>query len=87
MTRLSTYCSLVRGGFAMKNGYTRSAGWPFQRLPVVDMIEASDSVRCGWRAAKTWAIIPPIEAPTMCAASIPRLSSRPATSSAMSTSV
>ena len=51
---------------------TVNAGWPFQRLPVLDMIETSDSTRSGYFAAIVWAIMPPIEAPTTCARSIPR---------------
>ena len=50
----------------------------------IDMIEHSDRVRSGCRIATCWAIIPPIEAPTMCAESIPRASSTPTASSAMS---
>ena len=50
----------------------RNEGWPLQRAPVLDMIEASDSTRSGCRAAIVWAIMPPIEAPTMWAASISR---------------
>ena len=52
--------------------------------PVVDMIDVSDSTRAGCRMASVWAIIPPIDAPTTCAAGKPRASSRAAASSAMS---
>ena len=64
----------------------RSAGHARQRCPVLDMIEASERTRSGCRAAISWAIMPPIEAPTTCARSIPSASSRPIPSSAMSAS-
>ena len=64
-----------------------SFGWPDQRAPVLDMIEHSDSTRSGCSIAIVWAIIPPIEAPTMCARSMPRWSSSPTASPAMSESV
>ncbi len=51
------------------------------------MIETSESVRSGCSIATRWAIMPPIEAPTMCARSIPRASSTPTLSRAMSLSV
>ena len=56
-----------------------SSGW----LLLEKMI-ASVSVRALKRAAKTCAIIPPIDAPTMWRVSIPRWSSSAAASSAMS---
>ena len=62
-------------------------GWPICWLPVDDMMEVSDSTRSGCRHARVCAIIPPIEAPTTCAASISSTSSSPAVSSAMSSSV
>ena len=83
----STESSFVRGGRARNVGYTRNAGWPLKRLPVVDMIETSERTRSGWRAARLWAIIPPIDAPTTWARSIPSAVSSPAASSAMSSSV
>jgi hypothetical protein len=57
-----------------------------QREPVVDMIEVSVCTRSGCRAAMTWAIMPPIEAPTTCARSSPSAPIRPAPSAAMSAS-
>ena len=45
------------------------------------------SMRSGCSIAIVWAIIPPIEAPTTCAAGISSALSRPAASSAMSSSV
>jgi hypothetical protein len=54
---------------------------------VADIIEVSESTRSGCRAAKVWAIIPPIDAPTTCAAGLPRAASSAAASSAMSSSV
>ena len=64
-----------------------SAGWPLQNEPVLDMIEVSESVRSGCSIATRWAIMPPIEAPTMWACSMPRWSSTPMLSFAMSLSV
>ena len=63
---------------------TSGEGWPTAGEPVVDMIEHSERTRCGKSIATCWAIIPPIEAPTMCALSIPSASSSPAVSAAMS---
>jgi hypothetical protein len=36
------------------------------------MIETRLNVRSGYRIATVWAIMPPIEVPTMCAFSMPR---------------
>jgi hypothetical protein len=55
-------------------------------LPVVDITETSDSTLAGWRAASIWPIIPPIDTPATWARAMPRASSRPAASSAMSAS-
>ena len=52
-------------------------GSPTQRLPVVDMIETSERTRSGCSIAIVWTIIPPIEAPTRWADSIPRWSISP----------
>ena len=54
---------------------------------LLEKMTASVFVRSVKRAAKTWAIMPPIDAPTMCARSMPRWSSSAAASSAMSSSV
>ena len=35
------------GAGRSSTAYIVSAGWPFQKLPVLDMIETIDSVRCG----------------------------------------
>ena len=51
---------------------TRSFGSPARRLPVVDMIDVSESTRSGRRIAIVWAIMPPIDTPTTWAASMPR---------------
>ena len=65
-----------------------AAGLPVGRpsRPLVDMIETSESARSGCWAATIWAIMPPIEAPTICALSMPSASSSPTASSAMSLS-
>ena len=60
---------------------------PYSGSPVVDIIEVSVSTRSGCSIAIVWAIIPPIDAPTTCARSIPSAVSRPKPSSAMSLSV
>ena len=52
-----------------------------------DMIEHREATRSGCRAARVWAIIPPIEAPTTWARSTSRWSSRPMASWAISRSV
>ena len=41
---------------------------PCRRLPVFDMIEQRLSTRSGWSIVSCWAIIPPIDTPTTCAA-------------------
>ena len=51
------------------------------------MIEVSERTRRGCSIAATCAIIPPIDAPTRCAPSMPRASIRPTVSAAMSDSV
>ncbi len=56
-------------------------------LPVVDMIEVSERTRCGNEIAISWAIMPPIEAPTRCADLMPSASISPVVSSAMSRSL
>jgi hypothetical protein len=55
--------------------------------PVVDMIEVRLGTRRGRSIASVWAIMPPREAPTTCAAGMPSASRRPAASPAMSLSV
>ena len=66
---------------------TRHRGTAENALPELDMMMPSDCTRFGWLAASTCAIIPPIDAPTRCARSICRWSSRALASSARSTSV
>ena len=65
----------------------RRVGWPEVRAPVLPMIETSELTRSGCVAASVWAIIAPIDAPIMCARSMPRWSRSPTASSAMSSSV
>lgn len=55
------------------------AGSPVEELRMVRV-----RTRCGWRRVNIWAIMPPMETPMMCAVGMPRASSRPAASSAMS---
>ncbi len=52
-----------------------------------DMIEVSDSTRSGCSTVSCWAIIPPREAPTTCAAGQPTASITASASPAMSDSV
>jgi hypothetical protein len=62
-------------------------GFETRRLPDEDMIEVRLSTRCGNFAVSTCAIMPPIEAPTICACAMPSRSIRPVASPAMSSSV
>jgi hypothetical protein len=57
---------------------------PTVRRPVVDMMEVSESTRSGCSMTMVWAIMPPIDTPVTCAAAIPRWSSNPTASAAMS---
>ena len=57
---------------------------PTVRRPVVDMMLVIDSTRAGASTAMVWTIMPPIETPATCAASMPRWSSRARPSPAMS---
>ena len=61
-------------------------GCPTSASPVVDMIDVSVRTRAGCSMAIVCTIIPPIDAPTMWAESMPRWSSRPMPSAAMSVS-
>ena len=51
LANVSTACSMnaerSRGAGRSSSAYIVSAGWPVQKLPVLDMIETSESVRCG----------------------------------------
>ena len=51
--------------------------------PVVDMMLVIDRTLPGCSIAIVWTIIPPIDAPTMCAAEMPRASSNPTASAAI----
>ena len=57
-----------------------------RRLPVFDMIETSERTERGWRAASVCAIMPPIDAPMMCAGARSSSRNSPSASSAMSAS-
>ena len=48
------------------------------------MADTTLSTRSGWRSAMRWAMIPPSEAPKMCARSQPSASSTATASSVMS---
>ena len=61
------YSSLVVGGGAISIAAASRVGGGTFGLPVVDMIEVSERTRCGNEIAISWAIMPPIEAPTRCA--------------------
>ena len=56
-------------------GSSRGETLPCRRSPVFDMIEHRLSTRSGWSIVSCWAIIPPIDTPTTCAAPTPRWSS------------
>ncbi len=88
MRKVFTVCSTAASrpgeGRAISVPKVFGAGIPTRRLPVVDIIETSDRTRSGLSIASVWAIIPPIEAPTTWADSIPRWSISPVVSAAMS---
>ena len=81
------YSSLVVGGGAISTAVASRVGGGTFGLPVVDMIEVSERTRCGNEIAISWAIMPPIDAPTRCADLMPSASIRPIVSSAMSRSL
>ena len=56
---------------------------PFLRSPVFDITEHSERTLWGWRIAKAWLIMPPIDMPTTSIESKPSASIKPAASSAM----
>ncbi|PQM46486.1 hypothetical protein C1Y40_03347 [Mycobacterium talmoniae] len=88
-TALSTITSRGEsgGGPVRIASSARGAGGGRNGWLLDEKITANERVRRAKRAAKTWAIMPPIEAPTTCARSMPRWSSTAAPSSAMSSSV
>ena len=66
------YSSGVLGGGAMKIFIASGLGGGRLGSPVVDMIEVKDLTRAGQRIANSCAIIPPIDAPTICALRDPK---------------
>ena len=80
----STASSREAGGVGTSAARASGLGWPTEGSPVVDMIDVRVVTRSGKSMANAWAIMPPIETPTMWARSRPRASSRPAASAAMS---
>ncbi len=85
---LRRYCAM-NGSSSVSRGSVRHAhasgvdgGRPGS--PVLDMIDVSVSTRSGWPAARSWAIMPPIERPTTCAFSMPSASSNPTVSATRS---
>ena len=82
--KYSMYASRSFGARRISTPHTRSFGVPTKRSPVVDIIEASEARAPAASIAICWAIIPPIEVPTTWARSMPRWSSRPKASAAMS---
>ena len=81
------YSSLVVGGGAISMAAASRVGGGTLGLPVVDMIEVSERTRCGNEIAISWAIMPPMEAPTRCADLMPSTSISPIVSLAMSSSL
>ena len=65
---------------------TSACGRPTSGAPVVENTDARERTRSGCSIAMVWAIIPPIEQPTTCACSTPRVSRTPMPSAAMSLS-
>ena len=72
LTMCSTKPSRSVGGTPISTFAVRRCGWPDVRAPVLPMIETSERTRPGWLVATVWAIIAPIDAPTMWARSISR---------------
>ena len=70
----SPWCSRRRS-LGLRRRLAIASGLPGGRpgRPLVDMIETIERVRAGYCAAATWTIMPPIEAPTMCAVEAERL--------------
>ena len=60
-----------------------ASGWPTSAAPVVDIMLVIDRTFSGCSIAIIWTIIPPIDAPTMCEAEMPRASSSPTASAAI----
>jgi len=73
-TALSTMTSSGEfgGGPLRTANKARGAGGGKNGWLLLEKITPSERARSRKRATKTWAIMPPIEAPTMCARSIPR---------------
>ncbi len=82
---LGTVCG--SGGRAIIALLTFSVGPGRRRAPLEVIISVRLLTRCGARAARCWAIIPPIDAPQTWARAMPSASSTPMLSDAMSTSV
>jgi hypothetical protein len=79
--------SLASGRLARSRADTSREG-PGNRLsPEVDIIDVRLKQRSGYFAATICAIMPPIEAPTICARAMPSASSRPTASAAIASSV
>ena len=76
--------SYVVGGAAISSAVASRVGCGSFGLPVDDMMDVSDSTRCGYSIAISCAIMPPIDAPTICALAMPSVSIRPIVSAAMS---
>ncbi len=72
------------GGLAVSNAVASGFGDGSLGSPVVLMIDVKLVQRPGWSIAICWPIMPPIDAPTMCARPIPSASSRPTASAAIS---
>src|SRR5216684_4218271 len=83
----SKYSSLVAGGGAIRTAAASRVGGGSFGLPVVDMIEVSERTRWGNEIAISWAIMPPIDAPTRCADLMPSTSISPIVSLAMSSNL
>ena len=67
----------MAGGGAISTAMASRVGGGTFGLPVVDMIEVSERTRCGNEIAISWAIMPPIDAPTRWADWMPSVSIRP----------
>lgn len=79
----ATYPSRSAGFGANNTACASGLDRPYSLSPVEDIIDVKVSTRSGQERAIVWAIIPPIEAPTTWARSIPSALSSPRPSSAM----
>ena len=76
--------SRLRAGGDIRRAMASPVGLPTSRSPVVDITEVRVATRSGCSIASVWTIMPPIDTPKTWAVSMPRWSSTPTASAAMS---